>query len=82
LPDPVAVCSRSLLSSARRCLEAYWNGEMFEHIDQFEKFVENKLLENSVRKDVTKVSRRIKLTYVNKSYKYVTCDCATFPPLP
>jgi hypothetical protein len=33
-----------------RYLEAYSNGEMFEYIDQFEEFVENKLLENTVQK--------------------------------
>jgi hypothetical protein len=33
-PVASAVGIRSLLSGACRCLEAYSNGEMFEHVDQ------------------------------------------------
>jgi hypothetical protein len=66
VPSPVDICSK--LSSERCYLEAYWNGDMFEHNYQLEQFVENKLLENAAQKKITDFSRRIKLSYVNKSY--------------
>jgi hypothetical protein len=37
-----------VFSSVHDYLEAYLNGEVFEHIHQLEQFVENKTLENSV----------------------------------
>jgi hypothetical protein len=52
LPVPSSVDICSMQSSARRYLEYYWNGEMFEHTDQLEQFADNKLLENSVQKEI------------------------------
>jgi hypothetical protein len=42
-----------VLSSVRRCLEVFSRCDMLEHVDDLEEFVENKLLENSVRKKTT-----------------------------
>jgi hypothetical protein len=53
LPVPSAVDIHSMLSSVDCCLQAYSNGDMFEHTDQLEQFVENKLLENSVQKEIS-----------------------------
>jgi hypothetical protein len=44
LPFPAAVDIRSMSNSVHRCLKVYLNGEMFEHTDQLEQFVGNKLL--------------------------------------
>ena len=50
---PTATDTLSLLRRVRRFLEANSEGEMFEHVDKLEQFIENQVVQNSVQKKIT-----------------------------